>query len=246
MQHLLEPATNVQMRVDTRVFADDQMHRGNLSHYLSCGESALSVIRAATSLARVTPRTILDYGAGAGRVTRWLKAEYPNAKLSACDVRAADMEFLRTSFGIEAWRVDPDVATVAMPSCYDLIWVGSVVTHLPETSCKLLINRLFAACNAGGLLAISFHGRHVIERPDAATRYIPDEGLWRKVVSGYDTLGYGYVDYPNQTNYGISACRATWMAQLVQAIPQARLMLLSEHCWDNHHDVVVIQKLAPA
>ena len=86
------------------------MFHGNVEHYFSCGESALSVILAAISLAGIeTPKRILDFGAGAGRVSRWLKAEFPGSRIAGCDIREQDVTFLRSSLGIEAWAVSADL-----------------------------------------------------------------------------------------------------------------------------------------
>ena len=55
------------------------MHEGNDAHYLLCGASALTALHAACLLAGKQPRSILDFGAGAGRVTRWLRAQWERA-----------------------------------------------------------------------------------------------------------------------------------------------------------------------
>lgn len=223
--------------------ADDEMFHGNAEHYLSCGESALRVILAAISLARIeTPKQILDFGAGAGRVTRWLSAAFSNSSIHACDIREQDVVFLRTRFGIKAWTVDPDLSVLTIPDQYDLIWVGSVITHLPELKTRRLIAKLLSSCTPGGLLALSFHGQYAIARQESGEfRYIHQEG-WQAIKSGYLANGYGYADYEGQSGYGISVISALWMISLMEATLGSRLVLLSARAWDNHHDVIVIQK----
>jgi hypothetical protein len=55
----------------------DAMYAGNDRHYLFCGASALNVILSALRLAELTdPAAVLDFGSGAGRVTRWLRATF--------------------------------------------------------------------------------------------------------------------------------------------------------------------------
>jgi SAM-dependent methyltransferase len=237
--------TNALYAVDKTLSPDDGMFQGNIEHYLSCGESALRVILAAISLAGVeTPKQILDFGAGAGRVTRWLKVAFPDSKIHACDIRDQDMMFLRSSFGVEAWTVGTNLDLITIPGQYDLIWVGSVITHLPEPKTQQLIKKLFAACAPSGILAVSFHGRTCIARQDTeGFKYIHDGG-WNKIKSDYGKRGYGYADYEAQSGYGISVLSTAWMATLVETIPTSKLILLSEQAWDGHHDVVVIQKTA--
>jgi len=219
------------------------MYQGNLDHYFACGESALRVLQSAISLSGVPlPGSILDFGAGAGRVTRWLKGAFPDSRIHARDVRPQDMEFLRSSMGVESATVDPDVDLLELPGGQDLIWVGSVVTHLAERRTRTLVQKLLAACNPGGLLAVSFHGRYAIERQDrGGFRYIHDEG-WHEILSGYSSGGYGYADYEGQVGYGISVCSAPWFVQFAQSLDAVTVVLLSERAWDGHHDVIVMRR----
>jgi hypothetical protein len=97
--------------ISLNLAVDDAMYFNNDAHYLFAGASALNVIMAALQLADVPePAKILDFGAGAGRVTRWLRAAFPTAALSACDIRA---EVSGT-----------DIDALSSPGKYDLIWVG--------------------------------------------------------------------------------------------------------------------------
>ena len=230
--------------VDRTLSPGDAMNQGNIEHYFATGESALGVILAAASLAQVpAPTTILDFGAGAGRVTRWLKAAFPGSQIHGCDVRESDMAFLRSGLGVVAWTVGTNVDALVFPSRYDLIWVGSVITHLSELGTQSLMDKLASSLNPGGLLVVSFHGRHVIQRRDSGAveaRYIHDEA-WAEIKSGYAASGYGYADYLDQPGYGISVASVPWMVNLTNALG-GRLVLLSERAWDNHHDVIVIQK----
>ena len=230
--------------VDRTLSPDDAMYEGHAEHYFSTGESALRVILAAISLAQApVPQRILDFGAGAGRVTRWLKAAFPDAQIHGCDVREGDMAFLRSTFGVKAWTVGFDFNDLTIADRYDLIWVGSIITHLPKPATRRLIRKLVCSLNPGGLLAVSFHGRYVIDRRESGTpeaRYIHDKG-WRKIKSRYRACGYGYADYPNQSGYGISVTSAPWMTKFGESLG-CRLILLSERIWDNHHDVIVLQQ----
>jgi SAM-dependent methyltransferase len=227
-----------------KTLSSDDVFRGNEEHYFACGESALTVIGAALDLAGIgTPKRILDFGAGAGRVTRWLKAAFPNSEIHACDIREQDMAFLRTAFGIEAWAVPPEPSHLIMPSHYDLIWVGSVITHLPEAATRTLVEKLLAACNPGALLVLSFHGKFAIENQETTDfKYIHGDG-WCQIKSGYLKDGYGYADYERESGYGISVIDPRWLIALMSALPiKSQLVLLSERAWDKHHDVLSIQR----
>jgi len=230
--------------VDKTLSHDDRMFEGNMEHYFSCGESALNVIRQTHSIAGAdAPKRILDYGAGAGRVTRWLKASFPKSEIQACDVSERDMDFLRSTFGIFAWAVAPDATRLNLAVTYDLIWVGSVITHLPESASKTLIEKLLAACNPGGLLVLSFHGEFALERQETTNFKYIDDYQWSQIKAAYLATGYGYADYKGQSDYGISVIDPRWLITFLRvlAIPK-RIVLLSECAWDGHHDVLAIQR----
>jgi SAM-dependent methyltransferase len=231
------------LHVDRTISRDDGMFSGNVEHYFSCGESALRILLEAVALSGAkTPERILDFGAGAGRVTRWLRAAFPASSISCCDIREPDMLFLRQLFGVKTWTVGTDIDALKIPGQYDLIWVGSVITHLSETKTRKLVDTLLSVCAVGGLLVVSFHGQFAIERQDGTSfRYIHNEA-WQEIKRGYSADGYGYADYEGQHGYGISVCSTRWMSGLVEALPGARLVLLKSRVWDHHHDVVAIQK----
>ncbi len=228
-------------RVSLRRSADDGMH-GNDAHYLSVGASALNVITAALQLSGApTPGSVLDFGSGAGRVTRWLRAAYPEAALSACDLRPGDVDFCRGTLGARGWVSGTDVEALQFQGTYDLVWVGSVVTHLPEAVSVRLVERLLSVLNPAGHLAFSTIGRHARSVQERDGQFIHPEG-WATVRDGYDATGYGYADYDDQAVYGLSLSRATWAADLATRRPGTRLALLAETAWDGLHDVVVLQR----
>jgi trans-aconitate methyltransferase len=147
-------------RVSLRLHSDDAMYQDNTSHYLSVGASALNLIRGVQFIAGIPDlRRILDFGSGAGRVTRWLHAAYPGAALEVADVRAGDLEFCAETFGAKTWNSGIDIDAMQAPGTYDLIWAGSVITHLSETKAGTLLGKLAEWLAVGGIALVSFHGR---------------------------------------------------------------------------------------
>jgi SAM-dependent methyltransferase len=229
-------------RVDRRLYPDDGMFQGNDEHYLWVGASALKAIDAAIQLAGIDGvMKVLDFGCGAGRVTRWLCAGFPEAEISATDLRESDLEFCAKTFGVTAWPSGIDIDALQAPDCYDLIWAGSVLTHLPAAKSLNLLNKLIGWTRQGGLVVVSLHGRAAIDnRRRNVLAYLHDAG-WQAIESEYHRLGYGYADYENQTGYGISVVSLDWIAKRVMEMANVRLVLLSERTWDNHHDVLALQ-----
>jgi SAM-dependent methyltransferase len=218
----------------------DGMYSGNDHHYLTCGASALNVISSSVEIAGTTPAKILDFGAGAGRVTRWLRAAFPKASIWATDIRKDDLAFCKKAFSVETFPSGIDVAALVAPTTYDLIWVGSVLTHLSEDTSEALTRKLVSWLNPGGILVMSLHGRFALARAPQFGYYGLTSG-WDKLMADLVSRGFGYADYPNQVGYGISMNTLAWASRLVEKIDGARLILLSERAWDGHHDVVALQ-----
>jgi hypothetical protein len=222
----------------------DAMYAGNDRHYLSCGASALNVILAALGLAdRPDPATILDFGSGAGRVTRWLRAAFPLAVLDVCDLREQDVRFCRDTFQAQTWVSGSSIGDLSAPHAYDLIWLGSVVTHLSSEVTERLLPKMLSWTRSGGLVVMSLHGRYAFQRQEMGEFCYIDNGRWQRIKAGYETAGYGYSDYDGQKGYGISLTKPSWVAALIERLTGARMITLSEKAWDSHHDVVAIQSL---
>ena len=79
--------------VDGAIALDDQMHHdGADAHYFYVGMSDLLVvlntlnIRSCYADGNREVERILDFGCGHGRVTRWLRAAFPEAQISIADL----------------------------------------------------------------------------------------------------------------------------------------------------------------
>ena len=242
---LLPPSTKAAAAsLNLRLSPDDGMnYSGDDFHYLTCGASALNVILSAQQLAGApNPTSILDFGSGAGRVTRWLRAGFPAAHIAACDLRPQDIQFCRDQFGADAWVVEIDIEALAAHGSFDLIWVGSVLTHLSADKSGRLIDKLLSWTKVGGLVILSIIGRSAKNRNDGTGKdFIHSEG-WAKITQQYDASGFGYADYSNAAGYGLSLTKLSWAAGLIERLPGARLVALSEGVWDNLHDILAIQK----
>lgn len=216
------------------------MFEGNSHHYTTCGASALNAIAAAVQQSGITLQSIPDFGSGAGRVTRWLRAYYPEARLSVTDIRIEDLEFCAREFGANYFPSSTDVTALHSKETYDLIWAGSVLTHLPEEVSKALIQKLSSWLTPNGVLVMSFHGRFAALRGP----YFGNYGLeteWTELLFELSTKGFAYSDYPHQRGYGISLSTLEWVTNQIQRIDGARLVFLAERAWDDHQDVFGFQ-----
>ena len=55
------------------------------------------------------------------------------------DVKGAAARFCAEQFRATMWLSDADIATVSAPRSFDLIWSGSLITHLSEADSALVL-----------------------------------------------------------------------------------------------------------
>jgi SAM-dependent methyltransferase len=123
--------------VNRHISPADQMLSGaalDREYYFRCGRSAVERIQtslATASIPRERVKRILDLPCGHGRVLRYLRAAFPEAEIAACDLLRDGADFCASTFGATpVYSCDEPEAIPLSPGSFDLIWVGSLFTHL--------------------------------------------------------------------------------------------------------------------
>ena len=230
--------------VSSLISTNDEMFQENFAHYFSCGASALNSILCSLSLANLKPDSILDFGCGAGRVTRWIRAAFPESNIYGYDLREIDLDFVRHNFDVITEYASINIDDMESKQSYDLIFVGSVFTHLDSKNSIKLFNKLIEWLNPKGVLIFSTHGRFVSKNGSVGNKYYGLEELkWKSLKKEYEKSGYGYKDYPGQNGYGISLSSLIWWLNLINANKLIKINNFGEALWDSHHDIIAIQKV---
>jgi SAM-dependent methyltransferase len=210
-------------------------------HYDSVGRGAIEIVCAALATARKgRVRRFLDMPCGGGRVTRHLVAFFHEAAGFVSDIDERKMEFCRRAFNCSAIKASTDFGTISHGHKFDLIFCGSLFTHLPESAFRPAIDFFSRSLEEDGLAVITLHGRASpsIQRK---RRYI-SEARFEQIEKGFRVSGFGYADYEHATGYGITLSAPSWVCQLVQERTELRLLGYAERLWDYHQDVLVVQK----
>jgi SAM-dependent methyltransferase len=106
----------------------DDMFEGSFENYLEKGRDALRLISlAALAMPKTGFQRILDLPCGYGRVLRVLRAAFPRAEITACDIDAAGVDYCAETFGVTPVYSDPDPSRVDLGGPFDLIWCGSLL-----------------------------------------------------------------------------------------------------------------------
>lgn len=208
-------------RVSPRSSPNENMCTNGWEHYFATGLGALRCIDTVLAEQGVQPKRILDLPSGWGRVMRYLAVRYPDADLVACDIVYDGPQFCESRFGAQAVRSATDFATLALPGPFDLIWVGSLFSHLDAEPAEALLGLAARTLTAGGVLVASTIGDTVVERREAAGDFPPQTAA---AIESYKREGRGYFDHrpglwadPDEeaamkdSRYGVAYVSPEWM-----------------------------------
>jgi SAM-dependent methyltransferase len=212
--------------------------------YFLWGNSALRCIQTAMdAVGKREVADILDFPCGHGRVLRTLKAAYPNASLTACDIDRDGVDFCEETFGAKGVYSDEELDSVQLGGGFDLIWVGSLFTHLPAGRWREFLEFLVDRLAPAGLLVFTTHGTWYAERireKESLLGGVSQEAQFG-MLRGFDEDGFGFAGYPERDAYGLSLSAPSAVAIHLQRLDRLRLVLYLERGWRGHQDVVACQ-----
>ena len=239
----------VAKKMNRDISPNDGMFQGNdFHHYFSVAQSALccinlAILQSGRSSSQI--RKVLDLPCGHGRVLRILRAAFPGAQVTACDILEDGVDFCAWKFGAIPVYSREDPKEIPLEGSFDLIWVGSLFTHLNSERWAEFLSFFRDHLNTNGILIFSVHGRqsiHIIKKE--IQTYGLERSVLKKLVRDAEKTGFGFENYPDATSYGISISLPSWVCSLLTRFVSLRLLSYSESAWDNHHDVVSCIRLS--
>jgi ubiquinone/menaquinone biosynthesis C-methylase UbiE len=228
----------------------DHMYKTDPAEYMRIGQEALRAIRLAlASVRKETVESFLDMASGHGRVLRFVKAEYPGARIAACDIDHDAVDFCAETFGATPIYGKADPRELDVRESFDLIWCGSLFTHLDRPLWERYLAYFESVLAVGGVLLVTTQGRTVatkIRDPEVGDYYIQADRR-EAALQGYDIEGFGYADYdfPDEfieslslpRNYGISLALPSYACSVFEQSPRLELVTYHEAGW-GEQDVI--------
>jgi SAM-dependent methyltransferase len=223
----------------------------SVANYVRAGRSAvenLEHVLAAAGRSWLDVRSCLDFGSGFGRVLRHLCEKIPPALVTACDVDPEAVQFCVEEFNTKGLVSKPRIRRVRFGT-YDLIWAGSVITHVRRDDASEIISTLGRTLARGGILVLSFHGRlsldnleHLYDRDWAEAAPAIREELATTGTS-FRPYTYAFCGY-RLRSYGMAWHTVECLEQLAgsDSAVQLRTLCHVDHGWDGHHDVIAFQR----
>jgi len=192
-------------QVNWTIAPGDRMYGGLRGPYALAGTTALGLIRRAMALAGVrnAPEAVLDLPCGHGRVTRVLRAAFPDSTLIVCDLDRDGVDFCAETFAAVPVYGNADPARVQIDQPVDLIWVGSFFTHINPARWKDFLDLFARVLRPGGILVLTTFDRPRLPILDAMN--LPDP---KQLLRERDERGVAFQSYLHDQDYGIAVASA--------------------------------------
>jgi SAM-dependent methyltransferase len=233
-------------RVDSRISKFDTMFEGDVASYFLKGLSGLQAAEAALEYRRQLPvNAILDLPCGCGRVGRFLAARFPEATITACDLMREGVDFCAQELGMLPFHSQPDFDRISFDVKFDLIWCGSLVTHLDGKAVPSLLRCLQRHLADNGVAIFTAHGDYVANRLNEGHDYGIGREAASKAVEMYRDQGVVFMPYLGNTqaaDYGFSMTSSAWIRRQCGLIEGWKEVYFKPQGWDNHQDVYAYER----
>lgn len=215
------------------------------TQYFELGRRALELIQFSAELCdKPHYPDILDLPCGHGRVLRWLRAQHGYATITACDLDRDGVDFCATQFGARPVYSQPDLRQLPFDNQFDLIWVGSLVTHLPQPRWLTTLDCLVRWVRAYGVIVFTTQGRTVSSLLARGRRNIAETIDKPALLEEYARTGFAYQRYFEsnaEEDYGLALTSPEWLMRTLQRYPDIIMRAYLEEAW-GMQDVVILYK----
>jgi len=221
--------------------------RDNPEEYFDLGRRALELIHFSSELCdKPHYPDILDLACGHGRVLRWLRAHYGYARITACDLDRDGVDFCVQRFGATPAYSQADLGQMPFNAQFDLIWAGSLVTHLRPDRWLAALDAMIRWTRECGVIVFTTQGRTVASLLAAGRKDVAENIDKAALLADFARDGFAYQRYfeaSAENDYGLTLTSPAWLTGELQRHPDIILRAYLEEVW-GLQDVVILYKKA--
>jgi SAM-dependent methyltransferase len=228
------------LEVVREIAPNDPMYEYAPHLYFKAGSDALRCIRLAILAAELqSVRRVLDFACGKGRVLRTLKAAFPQTELVASDTWREALEYCSRVLGVTTVRASQRPEEVQLDGSFDVIWCGSLLTHVGRDRWSGFVKLFESLLARGGVVVFTTYGRFTAANVRAGKNlHSYNEEQAQQVLRDYEQTGFGFCPSfrPGQDQGDCIVSRA-WVCERLDEVPSLELLLYMERGWLNQ-DVI--------
>lgn len=240
---------NIQIEPSSRLISPGETMAFDAAHpelYFFHGKSAMRLVLGTLSLLGRDPTTIgsiLDFACGHGRVTRYFRSCFPGASIVASDIDSAGVNFCAATFQAEPHvSVSDEIEAIGFGRQFDLIWVGSLLTHVDIPDWHRFVNLWLRSLKPGGILVFTYASSYVRYLARGGEFANLDQPALARALRAFDDSGFGYLPYAPGGNFGQTFVTEQWVSNFLGQYPALRSVLHFERGWGARQNVVAVTR----
>ncbi|MDB6167511.1 MAG: biotin biosynthesis protein BioC [Verrucomicrobia bacterium] len=225
---------------------DTMVWPGMEQQYFDLGHRALELVNLSAQLCdKPHYPKILDLPCGHGRVLRWLQAHYNYARITACDLDRDAVDFCRDQFGATGVYSQRDLRALPFTAQFDLVWCGSLLTHLRAGEWLTALDCLIRWTSECGVIVFTTQGRFfaslLARGQDNIAENVDKAALLKKFAEHGNAFEPYFEDADQQ--YGVAVTAPEYIGRVLQRYPNVIIRAYLEQAW-GIQDVVILYKKA--
>lgn len=193
-------------------------------------------------------RTVLDYGSGFGRLTRYFVALFGADNVIACDTSTRAVDFVTATLGCIGTYAQPPFNRIEFPKKAELIFAGSLFTHISLAGWREVLDLFAQSLSPGGYVVMTTAGEHVVRDLQAGgRRFGIGETEAASLASTFDREGFAFAGYPDgadptgrKKQAGRCVASNAWVSSFVERETPFRVKAFLERGWSNRQDIYVL------
>lgn len=205
-----------------------------LEYYFSTGsESAAKLSELKNKAGLYGRQTLLEFASGYGCVSRHLKRLPEEFDVTACDIHADAVNFIRNELKTKCIGSVSDPSDFRLSEKFRIVFALSFFSHMPRRTWGRWLKALFDTVEPGGCIIFTTHG-NISHQKMISHAKIDSTGFWFNENSEQSDL--------DTAEYGTTITTPAFVREEIRKLEGAQEVEFCEGFWWTHQDAWVVRK----